>query len=274
MQPRLLVRLLGAALLSITPAAPALAQHVNVTPKRLMFDEQARDGQEIIVFNRGDETATFKLELVDRLMKADGSLDETAAHVTTSARTFVRFTPRRVSLAPGESQVVRVHARPPANLPPGEYRAHLNISAIPAAAQAGAPASADGGIKISLTPIYGMSIPVIVRRGPLQAQVAIQDVRATQANGAPAVSLVLARAGDRSAYGDLEVQFRDGRSARTVAVAKGVGVYPETATRAVVLPLRAGAPALRSGARLRLVYRDDEAGGSGRVLAETEAVLP
>ena len=276
MRIRVFLRIVVAALLLASAATPALAQDVNLTPKRIVFDDRARGAAQVIVFNRGDAAAKFKIELIDRVMKPDGSVIEAPGPTIDSAKSFIRFSPRRVTLAPGESQVVRIQARPPADLPAGEYRTHLTVSAIPST-DAGPQAARGSGerktIQIRLVPIYGMSIPIIVRRGALSAEVGIEDIRPVQSNGARAVSFVLVRKGTSSAYGDIDVELVGRGASRSIAVAKGLGVYPEITRRTVVLPLRADAPALGPGARLHVVYREDHA-RRGSVLAEQDVLLP
>lgn len=276
MSLKLLLRAAGVFLLPLMWSAAAQAQDVNLTPKRLEFDDRARGANEVIVFNRGDAAATFRVELVDRLMQTDGSMIEGPSSAVGSAASFVRFSPRRVTLGPGESQVIRVQARAPGDLPTGEYRTHLTVSALPVAgseADATASGSDDAaGLQIRLVPVFGMSIPVIVRQGAPEVSVGIENIRATQADGRPAVTFDLTRSGSRSAYGDLTVELIGATGEQVVALARGVGVYPEIPYRTVVLPLMADAPLLPSGGRVRVTYRD--AAQPDRTLASGEVLLP
>ena len=66
------------------------------------------------------------------------------------------------------------------------------------------------GVSFELIPIYGVTIPVVVRMGNLSAKVGITNVAMAKSNGKPAVSLDLTRAGDRSVFGDIRVfkQFK------------------------------------------------------------------
>ena len=51
------------------------------------------------------------------------------------------------------------------------------------------------GVQFKLTPVYGVTIPVIVRLGNLQATAGIADVHLEKKNGAPTVGLDLTRTG-------------------------------------------------------------------------------
>ena len=62
------------------------------------------------------------------------------------------------------------------------------------------------GVQFKLTPIYGVTIPVIVRLGNLQATAGIANVHLEQqATAMPAVGLDLTRTGSRSTYGEVRV---------------------------------------------------------------------
>ncbi len=109
-------------------AAAAGAGDINVSPKRIVFDV-AGHGATVYLFNRGDGPATYSIAVIDRVMIPDGqiiSVDDAkrdpyeAAYAAklTSARDFIQFTPRRVTLKPNESQTIRLRALKPDALAP------------------------------------------------------------------------------------------------------------------------------------------------------------
>ena len=84
---------------------------------------------------------------------------------------------------------------------------HLLFRAIPAG-DAGRPADAASSPRacsFKLTPIYGVTIPVIVRLGNLQATAGIANVQLEKKDGKPAVGLDLSRSGTRSTFGEVRV---------------------------------------------------------------------
>jgi hypothetical protein len=91
------------------------------------------------------------------------------------------------------------------------------------------------GIAFELIPVYGVTIPVVIRMGNLQAKVGIANVKLTQQEGKPAVALDLTRAGDRSVFGDVRV-FKAGIK-DPIAVQRGVAVYTEIGARHMVIPV-------------------------------------
>src|SRR3546814_7294839 len=89
--------------------------------------------------------------------------------------------------------------RVPEWTPPGEYRAHMLFRAVPDAAPAAEPKPIGGsGVSIALTPIYGITIPVIVRVGDLAATAEIGAARVAETADGAAFEFDLTRSGARS----------------------------------------------------------------------------
>lgn len=223
------------ALLASVPAVAGVGD-LLVAPTRIVLNGSR--GAEIVLSNIGDEVATYRISVELRRMKEDGSLEDvpTANERETTARDMILYAPRRVTIAPNEPQTIRISARAPKGLPDGEYRAHLLFRAVPPPRPVTAPKEVKG-IAFELIPIYGVTIPVVIRMGNLQAKVGIANVQLTSEGGKPAVALDLTRAGDRSVFGDVRV-FKPGIK-DPIAVQRGVAVYTEIGTRHVVIPVSA-----------------------------------
>ena len=223
------------ALLASVPAVAGVGD-LLVAPTRIVLNGSR--GAEIVLNNIGDEVATYRISVELRRMKEDGSLEDvpTANERETTARDMILYAPRRVTIAPNEPQTIRISARAPKGLPDGEYRAHLLFRAVPPPRPVTAPKEVKG-IAFELIPIYGVTIPVVIRMGNLQAKVGIANVQLTSEGGKPAVALDLTRAGDRSVFGDVRV-FKPGIK-DPIAVQRGVAVYTEIGTRHVVIPVSA-----------------------------------
>ena len=180
------------------------------------------------------------------------------------------FAPRRVTLAPNEPQSIRIAARPPQGLPDGEYRVHLLFRAIPPSTPVAQPASAPAnGLSFKLTPVYGVTIPVIVRLGNLSVKAGISNVRAEKRDGKPVVALELDRSGDRSTFGEVRVLKAGVKD--PIAVSKAVAVYTELNEREVVVPVADDYTGALSGP-VTVQYVETYLDGS-QTIAETQAVL-
>ncbi len=140
---------------------------------------------------------------------------------------MIVYAPRRVTLAPRQPQSIRIAARAPQGLADGEYRVHLLFRAIPPAnARCRAkPAAAPKGLSFALTPVYGVTIPVIVRLGNLEAKAGIANVHLDKKDGQTAVALDLSRSGRRSTFGEVRVLKPGVKD--PIAIQKAVAVYTE-----------------------------------------------
>jgi hypothetical protein len=204
-------------------------------------------------------------------MRADGSFEDVTAPTAAeaAARDMIVYAPRRVTLPPRQPQTIRIAARAPAGLPDGEYRVHMLFRAVPPP-QPPVKTPADfKGIGFALTPVYGVTIPVIVRLGNLSATAGIANVGKTEQDGKPAVALELTRSGSRSTFGEIRV-LKAGHSA-PIAVQRGVAVYTELDKRQVVVPVDPKFADQASGP-VTVQYLET-ADGASTVLAETRTVL-
>jgi hypothetical protein len=142
-------------------ASTASAQEIMLTPGTLVLDAKDRSG-EITVGNPGDSVASFRVEDSAFIQADDGQLSaNSAAKPAFSAQEMLRVGPRRFVLASGEGQTVRVAARVPEGLAPGEYRSHLSVTNL-----AEQKARADIGSAGSSNPnSVSISIPMHVAYG-------------------------------------------------------------------------------------------------------------
>ena len=292
--------LLALALAASAMASPALAQpatgpangaFLNITPKRLTFDRTRRNGT-IFLLNQGTGPVTVDIALIDRVMLPDGQIApvtegdqrpevKTVAAELKSARDLLQISPRRVVLQPGRPQTVRVRLSTLPDAAAGEHRSHLTVTTLPppdtgvTAEQAAAGGTANA-LRFQITAVFGLSIPLIVRPADAQVGATLESARleyvdSPGAGGAPprqaaVVALDVVRGGASSVYGNFEVRVAGAaKSVAPLGVARGVGVYPEIARRAVRIPLtRAPAP----GERLEVTFTDDDT-SPGKVLAKT-----
>ncbi|WP_240811636.1 hypothetical protein [Brevundimonas sp. M20] len=261
-------------LLIAGPAGAQVGADLNISPKRVVFEPGERSAT-VYIFNQGDQAATYSVELVDRVMLADGQIvaaaDQPGATLD-SAADLVQYTPRRITLQPRESQAIRVRARPGAG---GEHRTHLTVTALPSETagftveQAVQPGADE--VAVQVIALFSVSIPVIVRDGPADARAAVENLSVLRAeNGAQVLSLDLVRLGDSSVYGDVEIHLGAGPDAPLATAVRGVAVYPEIGRRTVVTPLQT---ALAPGQTVTVVYRDDDA-RPGEILATATLVAP
>ncbi|MFT4776143.1 MAG: P pilus assembly chaperone PapD [Oleispira sp.] len=250
-----------------------------LNPTRVVLENNQRSAK-LDLINNGQETATYRISLVNRRMGVNGGF--TAIDSPLSGEQFadsmLRYSPRQVVLAAGEGQTVRIMVRKPADLAAGEYRSHLMFTRVPKAAGA-SDIETQGNVKpsevsIKLTVLIGASIPVIVRHGDTSAAVTLTNLTLLKpaVDQPPVVAVVLERSGNRSVYGDMVASFTPhGGAEQVIGKAGGVAVYTPNASRRFRLTLQSGLE-LAHGT-LSLSYRERPDAG-GKLLAQTSIQLP
>ena len=261
-----------AALAGVGASTPAQAAgDLLVAPTRIVLD--GRRGAEVILNNIGSEEATYRISLELRRMGDNGRLEdilpEDASDKEKTALEIIRFAPRRVTLPPNQPQSIRVGLQATENLPDGEYRAHMLFRAIPKTPDATAEAEPGNGLKINLIPVYGVTIPVIIRKGELRATAAIVNASIARDEEGQTLQFDLSRQGDKSVFGEVHVT-RPG-VAEPLLVAKGIAVYPELGSRQVSLPLDTLSAAKMPGEVVISYFEAPEAGGG--LIAQLRTVL-
>ncbi|HMI39636.1 MAG TPA: molecular chaperone [Sphingomicrobium sp.] len=273
----MLTRLTKSLVVAAAALSPALAAFVPahagvgdllVAPTRIVLD--GRRGTEVILNNIGEEEATYRISVELRRMTKAGELEDVPAPNADelAAQAMILYAPRRVTLPPRQPQAIRISARAPEGLADGEYRVHLLFRAVPPPRPVTQPGDVRG-VAISLTPIYGVTIPVIVRLGNLSAKAGIADVHVAKLAGKPAIAFDLSRSGDRSTFGEIRV-FKAGVT-EPIALQRGVAVYKEISDRTVTIPVSDKYTGALSGPVTVQYVESAEEGG--RTLAETQTVL-
>ncbi|MEM9360840.1 MAG: molecular chaperone, partial [Pseudomonadota bacterium] len=225
-------------------------------------------GTEVILSNIGSEEATYRIGLELRRMLENGRLvpieKVDASDAEEAALGMIRYAPRRITLPPGQPQAVRLAARPGADLPDGEYRVHMSFKAIPKTREVSDQSAPSEGVSIQLIPIYGVTIPIIVRHGRVEAQVAINQPSIVEGENGPEFALSITRSGDSSTYGVLQVTKPGVED--PLLLLRGVAVYPELNERQVRVSLTPEQVAQFSG-QLRIEYREMPENGGGLIAA-------
>ena len=262
----------GLALISVVSGVPAWAAgDLLVAPTRVILD--GKRGTQVILNNVGSEEMTYRISLEIKRMAEDGRLEDIDPAATTEAEkaalALVRYAPRRVTLPPNQPQSIRIGLNPADTLPDGEYRVHMLFRAIPTT-QAVTDEAGTNDLKIQLIPLYGITIPIIVRKGELAATAALANARMGRDEDGPVLEVDASRKGNRSIYGEFRVS-KPGQS-KPIIVQKGIAIYPEIAKRKVDLPLSDEEAAAIRGSEVIIAYHDTPENGGG-MIAELRTVV-
>jgi P pilus assembly chaperone PapD len=211
--------------------SPTFAQgDLLITPKRVVFDGSKRV-MELNLANIGKDTARYSISLVQYRMTEDGNFEEITLPDPGQnfADKYIRFFPRTVTLGPNEVQVVKMQLTNTSNLAPGEYRSHIYFRATPKETALGEEEQNQDttSVRIKLVPIFGITIPVIIRIGESDTKVSLSDIVLENINDTTSrLKIVFNRSGNMSVYGDLKVVHiaPDGKET-VVGTANGISVY-------------------------------------------------
>lgn len=228
-----------------------------IMPKRLVFDGSQRS-QEINLANTGSDTAVYAISFVNYMMTEDGNFEqvEEPKEGQRFATDFLRYFPRRVTLAPKEAQTIRVQLTRTGNLEQGEYRSHMYFRAVEEQKALGEEETQNSeGISINIKTVFGISIPIIIREGKSTTEVTLSDVQLNTENEVPNLSLVINRTGNMSVYGNLSVEHKapDG-TVTEVGLVKGISVYTPNNKRNFSFELRNAAEVDLTQGKLEISY--------------------
>ncbi|WP_133177743.1 fimbrial biogenesis chaperone [Chitinophaga parva] len=238
----------------------ALAQgNLLVTPARVIFEGSKR-AEELNLANSGKDTARYLISFVEIRMNKNGTFDQVNEPDSGQqfASGYLRFFPRSVVLGPNEAQVIKLQLTGASQLAPGEYRSHLYFRAVPDERPIGGDTvrADSSGINVKLTPVFGITIPVIIRVGETTASVQLSELSVDQATGPePGLNVLFNRTGNASVYGDLTVDYISPQGKATqVAEARGLAVYTPNSQRYVHLILQTKPGINFRTGKLRVAY--------------------
>ena len=241
---RVQVLLFGCIILTFAESPDLIAQgNLLITPRRVVF-EGTKKTEELNLANTGVDTATYNVSMVQYRMKEDGAFEEIKEPDPGQnfADKNVRFFPRTVTLAPNEAQVVKMQVFRTNDLKPGEYRSHVYFRAVPKQTALGADEVVTDSTTLSvrLIPIFGITIPVIIRVGENTTKVTLTDLSLDIVNDTlPRLNFSFNRVGNMSIYGDIDVSYiPPAGQGIQVATIRGVAVYTPNPTRKILMDLK------------------------------------
>jgi hypothetical protein len=251
------IAFLIAACFVLLPAIPARAD-LTITPVRVVFQGRDRSAS-IELINVTNRTNTYRMSWMEMKMEPDGRyvlMPVTNEKDPNSVPNMVIFTPRQVTIPPQGHQTIRLSLRRPADLPPGEYRAHLLMKRL---ANMG-PLHQDAnpkGVSMNLKVNISFSVPIIVRSGEdKDLRISLSSpkfvVAGTKKNQHPQLNIDITRdAGKFSSYGLLKVYWQPPQGGeREIGMVNNVALYPELKRRTMGIDLTENP----TSGQIRVVY--------------------
>jgi len=189
-----------------------------VSPTRIVFGERDRV-KEVILINTGNEKRSYRVEWSEKTVSTTGNyinLNDGLPEFALSP--FVRFSPRQVTLQPGERQVVKLLVRKNNQMKMDEYRSHLRFFALPIERDP-APEQRVDGIELKLDVLTSYTIPVIYRTINPQPEINLEAVEVRQNSSASADILVtVSKQSTTSITGSLFAYINDRETGKKVRI--------------------------------------------------------
>jgi P pilus assembly chaperone PapD len=240
-----------------------------IHPTLVIFDGDTRSAR-ITLTNRGDETGTFECGWMELTMNPEGALQKLEGQPGWSVAPHLRYSPRRVTLEPSQSQVIKIALRPDAGTPDGEYYSHFRILTLNSEAPRGPDAQtrddspASSGVSVQAR--TAVAIPVIWRKGRAVMGARIESLSLNPEGNQ--LKVEVEREGPLSSRGFIHVMLAPpGKEAEPVGDPAPLVIYPNLEGRTVTVDLP-DLPQMRPASQLTVVYSTEGSPErSGRVLA-------
>jgi hypothetical protein len=208
---------------------------VMLSDTLVVLDDRSRAGA-LTVGAPGAEFSNFEINDLHYRQQADGQL-ATGPATEASAASILRVGPRRFQVDPGRGQQVRIAARPPQGLAPGEYRLHLQV--VNTAGPGTAPdevltGRAGEGISVAIPIRIARAVRVLYRHQVQPEGGRLEELSRRQEGGDQVLDFAVARLGLTSLLASTEVVARDSAGAeRGRWPGPALSIYPELERRAL-----------------------------------------
>jgi len=236
--------------LALTPVAAVPAAAVTVSPTALFIDSRSPSAT-LTLYNGGtiaeelEVSFAFGYPVSDSAGRVTVNLVDTAAAGEPSLVPYLRAFPRRLTLAPGQRQTLRVLVQAPASLAGGEYWGRVMVRA-----RGGQPPieQTQGNVRMQLSVETVVATAVLFRKGTVDTGIRLGNARAELAGDSVRATFDVERTGGAVWLGRVSAQLvgPDGRVVGEMGDA--VALYRSLRVR-FAIPLPAGAP--RTGYTVR-----------------------
>jgi hypothetical protein len=219
----------GALPLAIALAllVPAVIEAVYVSPPAVFLDDQNRTAQ-VSLGNSSDVAEEVTVEARFGFLDADSAgtpfvrLIDDPPPQFPSAVNWLRLFPLRLRLQPGDKQVLRILARPPADLPDGEYWSRLIVTARRAAPEV---TSGDTAMRVGVNLEIRLITSISYRKGNVTTGVSIRDLAAHAEGDSLTVMVGSNRSGNAAYLGTAYFDLVDGSGTTVRDWSTPVAVY-------------------------------------------------
>lgn len=223
-------------LLLMSNLLPNFAQaNLAISSFYVWFDaNSAKRTETVRVTNNSNTQKVYRIKLVNFKQNADGSYEDISQPLKGNpfAEKYIGYSPHETTLAPRQTQTIRLVRKPMAAAADGEYVSHLLIRELP---EKTLPAEQDSGgdLRINIKALYGVSIPVIIDKGNLRSSATIGTVSIKERGGKTYASVTVKRTGNQSFWGNLIIK----KGKKELGRINGFKIFMTTPERHMEIPL-------------------------------------
>lgn len=225
-----------------------------VTPQYILFDTNNRERvKTVMLSNNSDEEKTYRIKLEHYFHDDKGKvhkIDENKELINKGdyvpnfknmiknlnfADKLFYYGPRKITLGPRETQMVKFQRKPLTGVEDGEYRSYVLFQGIDKPKALTKNINLENGkLAFQIHGLYGISIPLIVRKGNLYSGAEMLNLKKVKTkDGGAALLFDIIREGTKSLRGNVEVYLKDQR----IGVASNVAIYLTANKREITIPL-------------------------------------
>lgn len=232
---------------------PVSFANVVLTPKRIVMEDDQRVA-ELLVVNKSSESKRYRISVIEKQMLETGKIvDLEDDSFVKSAKPHFLFSPRQIVIQGNSTQKIRIMSKIRNNTERGEYRSHLLIRNIPKPKKVNFDSKE--GIGMSISAVYGLVIPIIMRKGDLTVDLKVNEAKILSKDGRNMIELTMNRAGDRSTFGEFEIVNNNDELITKVT---GVATYMPLTKRKLSLELSKEKLDLINNNKVKVKYTDLE----------------
>ena len=229
-----------------------------IKPTRVVMDERNRSA-EVTLLNNSTTTKTYRILWEEKSQKVSGAYKK-LENYEFSASTFIRHSPRKVTIKPGEYQKIKLRVKMPRDLADGEYRSHLLMKVTEDNVDFSQYMNGKEvkGTSAIIIPRLSFSIPVLVRKGKLETKSDITSITLTKnKEGKDIIKADLAHTGDFSSFGNVSAYMKtQSGKAQKIGEANNIALFRGTAKRTIEIPLQV--TSIPKGAIIQVLYKGDD----------------
>lgn len=233
-----------------------------ITPTRVVFNEGERI-EEVILVNSSNEDRSYALSWSHLIQKAGGDyrqLSEAERGTFLSASEYIRFTPRRLTLEPGQNQRIKLMLRPTSDIKGKELRSHLKFTVIPneVLEEPEPEQQVTEGISMKLNLFLNYTIPIIIKGHSKTPDISINNIQvqnALSSDNIADIAFSLNKTQPYSFFGDMTAYFKSDNSSEFVPVGylNNLSMFHESERMNIIISWTEQVP-LQNG-ELKIIYK-------------------